>query len=634
MLTADTIRGLLPLLIGLPVLTAVLLPLLGRSAGAARQAALTAALAQLVLAALIIASAQPTLVARKAVNAFSTLAERNRVFIPEFVPGDPGVDERTKDGKMVRVDAHVTTWELGSFGGAAPRSKGFQFFIGLDGLNIWMIALTSLMLVPVVLISWESIRERAGAFYGWLFALQAGVMGVFLSFDIILFYVFFELTLIPLFFLISSWGTGSNRREAARKLFLFTLAGGLITLLGIGAVVAAVYQRTHELTFSIPRLAELMQQELHSPSEEAHRYWQGAQYAIFLTLAVGFAVKIPLVPLHSWLPGAYAEAPIGVTVMLSALLAKMGTFGILRICLPLAPDGTLTAGLPVLGTLGAIGIVYGSFCAYGQRDFKRLVGYSSVAHLGFCALALVAFNTEAMAGGLLHMVNHGLSTGALFLLVGMLLQRYSSGQIADFSGIWKKLPVLTFFMMVIALATIGLPGLNNFVSEMLMLSGLFDLRNSSASGMGLAVAAAFGILLSAWYTLTMIQRVFFNELKEPPAAGPGEVKDLTLREWFLIAPLTLLCVLLGCCPQYLLDTMKRDIDTLALVADDARDNHVPPKIAVPAKKEPTKKEPVKKNKAAKPKNIPKLPNKNAPEARPKVSKKEAPEELPMPREVK
>src|SRR5258708_2274952 len=195
-------------------------------------------------------------------------------------------------------------------------------------------------------------------------------------------------------------------------------------------------------------------------------------------MANGFLVKVPVVRLHSGLPGAYSEAPIGVTVMLAALLAKMGTFGLLRICLPLAPDGTLAAGLPLLGTLASIGIIYGAFCAYAQTDFKRLVAYSSVSHLGFCALALVAFNAEGMAGGLLHMVNHGLATGAMFLLVGCLLQRYGSGRIADYGGLWAKLPVLTFFLMVICLASIGLPGLNNFVSEMLMLGGLFDLRNS------------------------------------------------------------------------------------------------------------------------------------------------------------
>jgi NADH-quinone oxidoreductase subunit M len=569
MLSPESIRVVLPWLIGLPLIAALLLPLIGRTRSAARKIALGAALVHLLLTFLVVESARPALAERKAVSDYALPAERNRVFVPEFVPGDPG-------------DTHQTSWDIASFANGGVKSKAIQFFIGLDGLNIWLVALTSLMLVPVILISWDAIERGASAFYGWLFALQAGVMGVFLAFDIVLFYVCFELTLIPLFFLISAWGPGSNRREAARKLFLFTLAGGLITLLGIIAAVLSVYQHTQELTFSIPRLAELMQIDLHKDDAATRDYWKNKQVYIFMAIAVGFAVKIPLVPLHSWLPGAYSEAPIGVTVMLSALLAKMGTFGLLRVCLPLAPDGTLAAGLPVLGTVAAIGIIYGALCAYAQADFKRLVAYSSVSHLGFCALALVAFNAEGIAGGLLHMVNHGLATGALFLLVGFILARYSSGQIADFSGLWKKLPLLTFFMMVIALATIGLPGLNNFISEMLMLSGLFDLRNARATGMTLAVAAAFGIFLSAWYVLTMMQRVFFNELKEPAPNRPGEVRDLNGRELAIIVPLTLCCLVIGVFPQTLLDPMKRDVDTLARIADDARRDHAPlPVIAQP-----------------------------------------------------
>jgi NADH-quinone oxidoreductase subunit M len=380
-----------------------------------------------------------------------------------------------------------------------------------------------------------------------------------------------------LFFLISAWGTGPNRRDAARNFFLYTLAGGLFTLLGVGLVVLSVWQSTGgELTFSIPRLAELIQQQLHLNSEETQQFWRDRQTYIFAALAAGFLVKIPLIPFHSWLPGAYAEAPIGVTVMLSALLAKMGTFGLMRICLPLAPDGALWFGLPSLGTLAAIGIIYGAFCAFAQKDFKRLIAYSSLSHLGFCALAILAFNAPGLAGGLLHMVNHGLSTGAMFLVVGFLLERYSSGQMADYGGVWQKLPVLTFFMMVVCLASVGLPGLNNFVSEMLMLSGLFDLRNMNATGLSFAVAAAFGILLSAWYTLTMLQRVFFNEWREPPALKPGEPRDLTAREWWAIAPLAALCLVLGLCPQPLLDSMKRDIDVLAAIGDDARAGHPAP----------------------------------------------------------
>src|SRR5262249_11868096 len=301
-----------------------------------------------------------------------------------------------------------------------------QLFIGLDGLNVWLVALGSFLMLPVVLISWDTVREREGAYYAWLFLLQAGLLGVFLSFDILLFYVCFELTLVPLLFLIGGWGPGPNRRDAARKLFLFTLAGGLITLLGVAGTVLYVYDRTGQLTFSIPQLADLVQTGMLQKSEANQGLCQHAQTYLFIALAVGFAVKIPLVPVHSWLPGAYSEAPIAVTVMLSALLAKMGTFGLLRICLPLCPDATLAVGMPLLGTLGAISIIYGALCAYAKTDIRRLVAYSSVSHLGFCVLALVAYSPAGLAGGLLHMVNHGLSTGALFLLVGMLVRRYGT----------------------------------------------------------------------------------------------------------------------------------------------------------------------------------------------------------------
>jgi NADH-quinone oxidoreductase subunit M len=253
--------------------------------------------------------------------------------------------------------------------------------------------------------------------------------------------------------------------------------------------------------------------------------------------------------------------------MLSSLLAKMGVFGLLRICLPICPDATLAVGMPLLGTLATIGIIYGALCAFAQTDLRRLVAYSSVSHLGFCVLAVVAFTPAGLAGGLLHVVNHGLSTGAMFLLVGMLVRRYGTAQIADYSGMWTRLPVWTFFMMVACLASIGLPGLNNFVSEMLMLGGVFDVRSPYADGVTYGVLAAAGIFLSAWYTLTMVRRVIFGPVKEPPAAA---VTDLTGRERGTIAPVIVLCLLLGVFAQPVLDVMYRDVARLAQVGDDAR----------------------------------------------------------------
>ena len=580
MLTADHIRLVLPVLLGLPLVAALVLRF---TVGIrARQAALVFAALHLALTAVVVVSGLPDIQDNPSLSEGIRRQEKKleRVFAPMVVPGDP-----LPGGQP----SYSTTWDVLPIYGTVPspdpdarpqrvKLGAAQFFIGLDGMNIWLVALASFLMIPVVLISWDTVREREGAYYAWLFLLQAGLLGVFLSFDLLLFYVCFELTLVPLLFLIGGWGPGPNRREAARKLFLFTLAGGLITLIGVAGTVLYVYEHSGSgnqppvLTFSIPKLADLVQTGMLQRAESSSGIWRDAQTYLFLALAVGFAVKIPLVPLHSWLPGAYSEAPIGVTVMLSALLAKMGTFGLLRICLPLCPDATLAVGMPVLGVLAVIAILYGALCAYAQTDLRRLVAYSSVSHLGFCVLALMAFSPAALAGGLLHMVNHGLSTGAMFLAVGMLVRRYGTAQIADYSGMWTRLPLLTFFMMVACLASVGVPGLNNFVSEMLMLGGVLDARNPYLNPIPFFVLAALGLFLSAWYTLTMVRRVFFGPVKEPPAPAP--VTDLTARERFAIAPPVILCLLLGLFAQPVIDVMYRDVTRLTQVADEARNRAV------------------------------------------------------------
>jgi NADH-quinone oxidoreductase subunit M len=570
MLTPDLIRSLLPALLGLPIVAALVLRLL--SGSRARVCALGFALLHLVLTLAIVFSGMTQVQDDPAISQSIDRVKKKaeRVFAPQFVPGDP-----MPNGQH----SYSTTYDVLTFYGTNDRDErvrigAAQFFIGLDGLNIWLVALASVLMLPVILISWDTIHHREGAYYSWLFLLQAGVLGVFLAFDLLLFYVCFELTLVPLLFLIGGWGPGPSRREAARTLFLFTLAGGLITLLGVAGVVLFVYDQTggnnqpRVLSFSIPQLADIVQAKLSQPTESTRHLWLSAQTYLFLALAVGFAVKIPIVPLHSWLPGAYAEAPTGVTVMLSALLAKMGLFGLIRICLPLCPDATLSIGMPLLGLLGVIGIIYGALCAYAQTDMRRLVAYSSVSHLGFCVVAIVAFSPAGLAGSVLHMVNHGLSTGAMFLLVGMLIRRYGTAQIADYSGVWSRLPILTGFMIFIALATVGLPGLNNFVSEMLMLGGVFDMRSTNVSATTFAILAALGIFLSAWYTLTMVRRVFFGPEKLPPAIGA--VTDLTARERFTIGPIAILCLLLGVFAQPVIDVMYRDVSRLAQVGSEAK----------------------------------------------------------------
>jgi NADH-quinone oxidoreductase subunit M len=504
-----------------------------------------------------------------------------------------------------------------------------QFFVGLDGLNLTLVVLTSLMFFLAVLVSWESITDRAGAYYAWLFLLQGGLVGAFVALDIILFYVFFELTLIPTFFLIGRWG-GPLRRDAARTFVLYTLFGSLLTLVGIIGVVLTnptpviasatgkqparinfglmpVPDAPGELqhvdrgpvTFSIPKLitnhsiwavakthwvtyneerakrpdltaAQRMAAEQDAAKARAEKeQYTTLQMWLFIALMAGFAVKVPLVPFHTWLPMAYSQAPLAVAMLMSAVLAKLGTYGIVRIVLPLTPEASAAYGLTVVGGLAAVGIVYAAFCAYAQRDLKMLVAYSSISHLGFLVLGLFTMTPEGVSGAVLHMVNHGLTVGALFALLAFLAERYRTLDMDQLGGLWAVVPRYTFFMFVICLAAVGLPGLNNFVGEMLMLAGLFDPRNVQLGGYWLGVVAAFSIFLSAWYTFTMLRRVFFGPLREP-ATTPGPVTDLTTRELVTFGVLAGCCLALGLFPQPVLNAVGPDVMRVSQLGDSAR----------------------------------------------------------------
>ena len=560
-------------------------------------------------------------------------------FEPIGVPGDPG------QGLQSSGQIHETRWallRLNSTVVGLPPSE-IQFFLGLDGLNIWLIALTSFMTLVAILVSWDSIHTDSASFFAWLFFLETGILGAFAAFDLILFYVFFELTLIPSFFLIGHWGTGASRRDAARKFFLYTLFGSLLTLIGVigvvamnptpmverGSSMAVQYAITNPdkaiarlesgpLTFSIPRLIrnvqtwssyyparvetasresavalsalKQMQQRLDAEriqqrdalaqvaAEKAaglvqatsqYDNYRQAQICLFLLLMAGFAVKTPIVPFHTWLPSAYFEAPIGVTVILAAVMSKLGTYGILRIVLPLTPDAAFEYGLPVFGLLGGFGIVYAAFCAFAQRDAKLLVAYSSVTHLGLVILALFTLNREGLSGDSLHMLNHGLSTGAMFALLAFLIDRYGTLDRQAYSGLIALFPGFAFVMFAIALATVGLPGLNNFVSEMLMIAGLFDPVHTQSLGYGLAFAAASGIFLSAWYTMTLLKQLFFGPAQVPPTKA-GVTNDLTPREWAAFGLPLALCLFLGLFPQAVLDTIRPDVNVIVQSADAAR----------------------------------------------------------------
>lgn len=433
-------------------------------------------------------------------------------------------------------------------------SNGFQleFNFSVDGVSIVMILLTALLSVSCVLISWTSIHEREAEFYVALLLLEAGLFGVFCAFDVVLFYVFFEFTLLPLFFMIAMWG-GPHRRAAAMKFFLYTLAGSLITLLGLVMLVTTAAAGGLATPTSLPDLAAWLRE---------HPLPDALQITLFLMLAAGFTIKVPVFPFHTWLPLAHVEAPTAGSVLLAGVLLKLGVYGFLRLCLPLLPYACLHVGLPLMGTLAVIGIVYGSMCALVQRDVKKLVAYSSIAHMGFCILGLFALNVEGLSGGIAQMVNHGLSTGGLFLIVGMIYERYHSRMLDDLGGLAARLPYMACFLVFISMASIGLPGLNGFIGEFLSLAGMFKTHRMYA------VLGATGVILAAWYLLTMLQHLLFGPLKEPLHGEPPP-GDMNFRELLAIAPIAAACLWIGVQPQPLLRTIEPEVTALAALYHDA-----------------------------------------------------------------
>jgi NADH-quinone oxidoreductase subunit M len=430
-----------------------------------------------------------------------------------------------------------------------------RFSLGLDGIGLWMFGLSALLMITSVLVSWEAIEDRPAFFYGMLLLLEFGCLGVFSARDIILFYIFFEFTLIPLFFMIGIWGS-EDRRYAASKFFLYTLAGSLLTFLGLLAIVFWVYQRSSggELTFSIPALAAKLQ-EYPLPMS-----WQ---LAIFLALFAGFAIKVPLFPLHTWLPLAHVQAPTAGSVILAGILLKIGVYGFLRFSIPMLPEAS-AACMPWILWLAVGGIIYGALVSLAQSDMKRLIAYSSVSHLGFCMLGLFAFNPLGVQGSVLQMVNHGISTGGLFALVGMLYERYHTRQIADYGGLARRMPILAFFMLLFTFSSIGLPGLNGFAGEFLILLGAFQRAWTGAPAglqnqfVWISVLSVFGVVLGAWYMLYLVRRVFFGPLKEPHIEH-GEVHDLNLREIVALAPLVVLMFWIGLAPKDFLERIEPSV---------------------------------------------------------------------------
>jgi len=410
-----------------------------------------------------------------------------------------------------------------------------KYFVGIDGLNLLLVLLTTLLGPIVVLSSWTYIKKHHKAYYTLLLVLQTGVTGVFTSYDVFLFYMFFELTLIPMYFIIGIWG-GENRIYAAFKFVIYTLVGSLLMLVALLALGYMAGEAVNGGVFTTDWYKLV-----------AYNMPVSAQAWLFLLFAFAFAIKVPLFPLHTWLPDAHVQAPTGGSVILAGVLLKMGTYGLVRFCLPLFPVAAREYAM-TFAILAVIGILYGALVSRAQTDAKKLVAFSSVSHLGFVVLGIFAFNVEAMQGALIQMVNHGISTGALFLIVGMMYERRHTRLMADFGGIARSVPILSFFMIFTVLASAGLPGLNGFVGEFLILIGSF--KSTVLSSPVLVAVATTGVILAAVYLLWMVYRTFWGTLDK---TENETMNDLNGREVGLLVPLALLMIVLGFSPSPFLE---------------------------------------------------------------------------------
>jgi NADH-quinone oxidoreductase subunit M len=393
------------------------------------------------------------------------------------------------------------------------------------------------VLFPLVIVGIDPHHGHK-SYLAWMLLLEAGVMGSFLSLDLFLFFVFFEIVLVPMYFLIGGWGY-EKRVYAATKFFLYTMAGSAFMLVGIVATAFLARRDTGALTFDLVEIAEKA------------NFATGTGRWLFVAFMIAFAVKVPLFPLHTWLPDAHTQAPTGGSVILAGVLLKMGTYGMLRFGVYLFPQAAIWAK-PVLLTLAVIGILYGAIAATMQKDLKRLVAYSSVAHLGFIVLGTFAMTTQAITGGVMQMVNHGVSTGALFLLVGMIYERRHTRQISELGGIQAVAPIFAGFFMIVMLSSIGLPGLNGFVGEFLVLIGAFE------TARWWVVVATVGVILAALYLLWAYQRVFHGEPNENNKSFP----EITLREGLLLSVFVAAIVFAGVYPKPMLDRIEPSVKAL------------------------------------------------------------------------
>ncbi len=432
------------------------------------------------------------------------------------------------------------------------ESLDVRYMIGIDGLSLLLVLLTTFLGPIIVLCSWNYITQSTKAYYSLLLILQTGMTGVFCAFDVLLFYIFFELTLIPMYFLIGIWG-GERRIYAAIKFVIYTMAGSLLMLV---AILYLGYAAGHAVNDGVFTTNYFKLLEFDVPI--------GTQSWLFVLFAFAFAIKVPIFPFHTWLPDAHVQAPTGGSVVLAGILLKMGTYGLIRFCLPFFPSAAASYTL-LIGIFAVIGIVYGALVSRAQSDAKKLVAYSSVSHLGFVVLGIFALTLESLQGAIIQMINHGISTGALFLIVGMLYERRHTRLMADYGGIARSVPVLTFFMVLTILASAGLPGLNGFVGEFLILVGAFS---SDAQGMQtLTVIATTGVILAAVYLLWMLSRMFFGPLT---LDANRVMPDLNFRELVILVPMALLMIILGLMPQPFLKVSEPVADQLLKVIEKKR----------------------------------------------------------------
>ncbi len=425
------------------------------------------------------------------------------------------------------------------------ESFGINYYMGIDGISLLLVLLTTFLTAISILASW-GITKRLKEYMISMLFLEIGMLGVFVSLDLFLFYVFWEVMLIPMYLLIGIWG-GPNRIYAAVKFFIYTMAGSVLMLVAILILVFMNYKMTGTLTFDLIKIYQL-----DIPVN--------AQWWLFLAFGVAFAIKVPMFPFHTWLPDAHVEAPTAGSVILAGVLLKMGIYGFIRFCLPLFPYASHEAVFLVC-FLSVVGIIYGALMALAQEDLKKLVAYSSVSHLGFIVLGIFAFNAQGIKGGVIQMINHGLSTGALFLMVGMIYDRRHTRLISEYGGLVKQIPIFAAFFLIVTFSSMALPGLNGFVGEFLILTGAFQSNKFFA---GIAI---IGVILSASYLLWTYQRVMLKDLTNPKNK---KLVDLDIREIVVMAPILLFIVWIGIYPKPFLDKIDASVNHLVAKVEEGR----------------------------------------------------------------